>query len=204
MLNFKQRIFHIIALILLFPALGFAQSVIVVAENAAAQDCYQAATAVSTIEDADVSSDMLEPCNVALTQYGLTDDDRAATFANRGVLHAALGSLAEALSDYDEALSLQPSLGQVYSNRGIIYHFEKQFGQALSNYNRALDLDVEDKHLAHFGRGIVYEEMSRWAEAVGDYRKALEYSPDWPPATTRLHWVLNKLETTNNYVVFGQ
>ena len=193
-LMFKPNHKFFSAIILAFPSLVLAQSAEVTTHNESALDCYVTATSVATVEDFEVSEHMVEPCNVALIEVGLSDNDRAATFVNRGILHAASGLLAEALADYDEALRLYPELGQVYINRGFVYHFENQLDEALTDYNHALELDIRSKHLVHFARGIVYEEKSLWNQAVDDYKKALEYSPDWTPAKTRLERVLDRID----------
>ena len=201
MINFRLKGLQKLALILVFPSLSFAQSATVDTNNSSALGCYQDATSVVTIDGFEVNSDMFEACNVALIELGLSDDDRAATFVNRGILYAASGSLAEALSDYQEALKLQADLGQIYINRGIVYHFEKQFDLALADYNHALELDIQSKHLVYFARGIINEEMSLWDEAIKDYRKSLEYRTDWTPAKTRLQWVVDKTETLDYELV---
>lgn len=197
MINFRLKLLQKLVLILVFPSLSFAQSATVGTTNISALDCYQDATSVVTIDGFEVISGMFESCNVALIEVGLSDDDRAATFVNRGILYAASGSLAEALSDYEEAINLQANLGQIYINRGIVYHFEKQFDLALSDYNHALELNIQSKHLVYFARGIINEELNLWDEAIRDYRKSLEHRPDWAPAKTRLQWVLDKVETLN-------
>ncbi len=166
MIDFRLKIFKKLVLILVFPSLSFAQSAIVDTQNTAAIDCYQNATSVATIEGFAVKSSMVESCNVALIEVGLSDDDRAATFVNRGILYAAFGSLAEALSDYEEAINLQADLAQIYINRGIVYHFEKQFDLALADYNQALELNVENKYLVFFARGIINEEMNLWIKRL--------------------------------------
>lgn len=194
--NFKS----IIPLLILFLLLSGtsmhsrAQSVVINTENEAARACYMEATVVSTAERVVVSSRMIEPCNVAIEQYGLTPEIRAASFANRGILHAAQGELAEALSDYESALAINPELGEVYVSRGMIYHFEQQYERAIENYSRAIELDVSNAHIAHFDRGVAYEELNRLEEAASDYRQALVISPEWAPASSRLHWVTEKLD----------
>ncbi len=203
MLKSKHNFLYRIFLAALFPSLSFAQSAMVSTQNESAQNCYQTATSVSSIEDFEISSNIFEPCNVALIELGLSDEDRAATFVNRGILHAASGSLSDALADYEEALSLHSSLGQVYINRGFLYHFEEQLNLALDDYNRALELDIQNKHMVYFARGIVYEEKNLWDEALRDYRKALEHSPDWIPAKTRLQRVLDRIETLNYAIVYN-
>ncbi len=201
MIDLRLKLIQKLVLILVFPSLSFAQSAMVETENSSALDCYQGATSVAMIEGFEVTSSMLESCNVALIEVGLPDDDRAATFVNRGILYAASGLLAEALSDYEEALNLQADLGQIYINRGIVYHFEKQFDLALADYNHALELNVQSKHLVYFARGLINEEMNLWDQAIRDYGKSLEHSPDWLPAKTRLQWVLDKVETLNYEIV---
>tara|TARA_R110000772_G_scaffold55236_30_gene126066 strand:+ start:1874 stop:2494 length:621 start_codon:yes stop_codon:yes gene_type:complete len=197
MIKHKLSILHVIVFTFFLPTLCFAQSVMVIADVEAAQRCYHDATKVTTIENFIVRDEMIFSCNVALDQYGLVDKDRAATFANRGILYAAQGSLAEALSDYDEALDLHPVLGEAYISRGIIFHFEKQFEKAIADYSRAIELESRDIHLAYFDRGMAYEELHRWEDALLDYQKALEFHPDWTPAVSRLHWVKDKLDSEN-------
>lgn len=197
MIKFRSVLLQAIVLPISLPAMCFAQSVMVHVENEAALGCYHEATKVSTIEGFVVQDEMLSPCNVALDQYGLSDKDRAATFANRGILYAAQGSLAEALSDYDEALELYPTLGEVYLSRGIIFHFEKQFGKAIADYSKAIELQTQAAHLAYFDRAMAYEELRRWEEAHADYQKALEIHPDWTPAVARLRWVEDRLHNEN-------
>ncbi len=203
MIDFRLKLFQKLALILVFPSLSFAQSAIVETQNSSALDCYQNASSVARIEGFAVSSGMIDSCNIALIEVGLSDNDRAATFVNRGILYAAFGSLAEALSDYEEAINLQADLAEIYINRGIVYHFEKQFDLALSDYNQALELNVENKYLVFFARGIINEEMNLLDQARRDYRKSLEENPEWLPAKTRLEWVLDKLESTTYEVVLS-
>lgn len=204
MIDFKLKLFLKLVLILVFPSLSFAQSAMVETGNSSAIDCYEDATSVATIEGFAVNSVMFESCNIALIEVGLSEDDRAATFVNRGILYAASGSLADALSDYEEALNLQPDLAQIYINRGIVYHFEKQFDLALSDYNYALELDVQSKHLVYFARGIINEELNLWNEAIIDYRTSLQHSPDWIPAKTRLEWLIDKVKNSSYEIVSAE
>jgi len=161
--------------------------------NTAAFRCFVQADIASTVEKVGISRENLEPCNAAIEQYGLSDFLRAATFANRGILHAANGSLAEALSDYDQALAIIPSLAEVYISRGIIYHFLQDFQRAIDDYSLAIEMQVSNLHIAYFDRGMAYEELGMLAEAEHDYNKALENKTDWPPARARLIWVSEKL-----------
>lgn len=176
----------------------------VTTQNISALDCYQTATSVATLEGFEVNIDMFDPCNIALIELGLSDEDRAATFVNRGILYAASGSLAEALSDYEEALNINPTLAQVYINRGFVYHFENQLDLALNDYNQALELNVKRKYLAYFARGIIYEEKNLWNEAIRDYRKSLEHNPEWVPPKIRLTSVTERIESATYEVVSAE
>src|SRR5687768_3730631 len=71
--------------------------------NSAARSCYLAAE-VRGIPTADA----FRFCDEALNQEGLTDEESAATFVNRGILKARLGRFDEAVSDYDAALGRNP------------------------------------------------------------------------------------------------
>lgn len=189
-----QSVLKLLLISLCFGSVAFAQGIRVANNNPAAFRCFVEADIASTVEKVGISTDNIEPCNAAIEQYGLSDELRAATFANRGILHAANGSLAEALSDYDEALMLSPSLAEVYVSRGILYHFLRDFERAIEDYGQAIELQVSNLHIAYFDRGMAYEELEMLTEAEHDYMKALENKSDWPPAIARLAWVTEKLE----------
>lgn len=190
----KSSISTVLSFLLFIPALCFGQSATVSSHNESVQQCYQAATSVATVEHFEIDDYMIEGCNVALVELGLTNDDRAATFVNRGILHAASGSMAEALTDYEEALILSPDLGQIFLNRGIVYLFENQLDLAMADFNHALELDIPSSYLAYFARGVIYEEWNLRSKAIDDYKSSLEFNPDWRPAKTRLSQIMEQAE----------
>tara|TARA_R100001143_G_C3358185_1_gene133844 strand:+ start:2881 stop:3582 length:702 start_codon:yes stop_codon:yes gene_type:complete len=201
-LLFFQGYFYILKLagiikltLVLMPvcSLSMAQGIRVGNENEAAFRCFVEADIISTVEKVGISTDNIGECNRALEDDGLSTHDRAATLANRGILHAAKGELAEALSDYDEALSISPELAEVYLSRGIVYHFLRDFDKAIEDYSHAIQLRVSNLHIAYLDRGMAHEENGDMMAAADDYRKALEHRVDWPPASVRLRWVNDKL-----------
>ncbi len=52
-----------------------------------------------------------------LSQRGLTPDDRAAAYSNRGVAYKAKGEYDQAIADYSHAIELTPKLAAVYYDR---------------------------------------------------------------------------------------
>ncbi|MFC2019839.1 tetratricopeptide repeat protein [Chloroflexota bacterium] len=51
------------------------------------------------------------------------------------------GRLDEAISEYDEAIRLDPQDATVYYKRGLTYYHLGQFERALKDYSKAVSLD---------------------------------------------------------------
>src|SRR5579871_1431624 len=57
-------------------------------------------------------------CNLAIDTERLSTHERAATYVNRGTLLVVDREYAEAKSDFDTALSIEPALGEAFADRG--------------------------------------------------------------------------------------
>ena len=71
---------------------------------------------------------------------------------------------AKAISDFTEAIRLDPKLAVAYCNRGIAYEKQHNFDKAISDYNEAIRLDPNFA-LAYYNRGIMYEERRNFDNA---------------------------------------
>jgi len=125
-------------------------------------------------------------CSRALREQAMTRTNRAATYVNRGVLRMREGKHDAALSDYSEALRLQPELGAAYLNTGAAYIYQRDFQSALAPLNRAIELDSNDLFAAYYNRAIARENTGDVAGAFEDFNTSLELKPEWDLAVRQL------------------
>ncbi len=117
-------------------------------------------------------------CTAAIRDDSLTLRDLAATLTNRGIIHAANGSLDDAMTDHNEAADLMPKMGKIYVNRGNVWHQQHDYEKALADYEIALDLGNVKPDIVHYNRSLSLIRLKRWDEARIALESALEYNPD--------------------------
>jgi tetratricopeptide (TPR) repeat protein len=138
-----------------------------------AQACYEAARDDRTDQLA------LGECDQALKEP-LSSSDRVATHVNRGIIHASRRDYANALSDYDRAIVLDPTEAEAFLNKGLLLlHMASRETEAL----QALDLAIAKKTtmpaLAYFARGVAHEQLGQVTSAYNDYQQAAALNPKW-------------------------
>ncbi|WP_138984681.1 tetratricopeptide repeat protein, partial [Crocosphaera watsonii] len=68
---------------------------------------------------------------------------RAAFYNNRGILYREQEQYDLALSDYNQALNINPQSADVYNSRGFLYSHQQKWDLALSDYNQALTINPQ-------------------------------------------------------------
>lgn len=154
-------------------AAGSAQAAVTVIGGGMAQACSEAAVG----GESDIKFQRL--CTEALDSEFLSARDRAGTLVNRGVLKLRRGTYPEATQDFNQAVKLQPGMGEAYVNRGAASIGQKRYADSLPDINRGLELGVQEPAKAYYNRALAYEGLEDAKSAYFDYQKALEMQPDW-------------------------
>ena len=82
-----------------------------------------------------------------------------------------------AITDYTNAIELDPEYADAYNHRGISYLGKGNIDNAIADYTKAIELDQElteaykDRATAYFGNGD-------FDNAITDYTKAIQLDPD--------------------------
>lgn len=100
----------------------------------------------------------------------------ASGFVARGLSEYAKGNYREAISDFTDALKLEPTHVGAYLNRGASYAASGDHEKAASDYDKAIVLDPENA-IAHNERGNSWLAQKRLHEALVDFSRAIELDP---------------------------
>lgn len=168
-----------VVLLAFMPVPAFAQTAYVGLETAfigrdPAAVCYESAA----IARGDRES--IRACTVALQQHSLSNEVRARTHVNRGVIRIAASDFERALRDFETARRLAPALAaDISANRAAALIHLGQYREALSEANFAIDNNARDRASALYNRGVALEELGDVRGAWISYRAAASERPDW-------------------------
>jgi tetratricopeptide (TPR) repeat protein len=127
----------------------------------------------------DISADKtseLEPVKRQLDALIATKGE-AQLFLLRADVKYRMYDLKGAISDYDQAITLQPKLAKAYMQRGTANCIGENYEGALSDFNTAISLG-EDSADVYRSRGGAEEQLGKKAEAIVDLTKALSIEKD--------------------------
>ena len=86
---------------------------------------------------------------------------------------------ADALSDLDEAVRLNPTFDRAYVNRASVYSILREDQMALSDFNRAIELNPTNP-IAYFGRGQLFRGLGMIDRAIADVAMARAFDEGNP------------------------
>jgi tetratricopeptide (TPR) repeat protein len=86
------------------------------------------------------------------------------------------GEYAQALSEMDQALALNPKDAETFTRRGGIYTLQKQYDKAINDFNQALELDPRYAK-AYYNRALAYYYQGKYDQALSDLQKNIELKP---------------------------
>jgi tetratricopeptide (TPR) repeat protein len=163
----------------LLAGIAQASAVVVVIGSSIAHSCFVAAKTGANAVDG------IAMCSEALKEEGLSPHDEAGTHVNRGVLENILGQQDNALSDFNQALSIYP-LGDAYIDRGATLISLSRYDEAMADINKGIDLGPSYPHIGYYNRAVAEELMGRWKESYYDFKHVLELEPNFTKASDQL------------------
>ena len=92
-----------------------------------------------------------------------------------------LGDYKGAITDYTQAIRLNPDYADAYYNRGNVkYHLGQHFA-AIADYDIAIRLNPDDAD-AYYNRGLAKHHLGQHFAAIADYDIAIRLNPDYAKA----------------------
>jgi tetratricopeptide (TPR) repeat protein len=138
-----------------------------------ADDCFKAAK-FGLAPEAGIDS-----CTKAIQSQPMTDHDMAGTYVNRGVIYMALATFVPAQHDFEQAMKLDPKMGEAVVNHGGALIALKHYADGIAEISRGLELNPSEPEKAYFNRALAYESLDDLKAAYYDYSKAAELKPTW-------------------------
>jgi tetratricopeptide (TPR) repeat protein len=138
-----------------------------------ADDCYKAAK-YGGAPDAGI-----DICTQAIDTQPMSDRDMAGTYVNRGVIYMAMASFVAAQHDFEQAIKLDPKMGEALVNHGGALIAQKKYADGIAEISRGLEFNPSEPEKAYFNRGLAYESLDDLKAAYYDYSKAAELKPEW-------------------------
>ncbi|MEO0729937.1 MAG: tetratricopeptide repeat protein [Pseudomonadota bacterium] len=114
----------------------------------------------------------LAGCTKLLEMPGLAPQERASAYAMRALALSLLGRYAEAVSDYDRALTIDPNMPVALNNRAWAYYRSGNVAKAWPDVSRSLDLDPYSPH-AYDTRAHLNQAEGNAQAALSDYKTAM-------------------------------
>lgn len=112
----------------------------------------------------------------ALIRKGLSRSDKATAFYNRGNAYIRKTRLAEAVADFDQAITIDRRYSAAIFNRAIAHEMTGDWRAAIIDYNSYLDMVPHDAN-AFAMRGGVHLARGKVELAAQDFQSALRLSP---------------------------
>ena len=181
----------IVVLLLCMPRVSLAQALTVLGGDAWAKECFDNAEFVASSMPI-ITRSMLEPCDSALSYGTLSLADRAATYSNRGIIHAANEDIDTAMADYERAMSFRPETAEIFVNRGNAYFLNRNYSLALDDYEHSIELGIRQLQIVRYNMGMTFEKIGNDEIAEQQFRIALELRPGWELVEKRLELLLER------------
>ena len=89
---------------------------------------------------------------------------------SRACDYEKMGDYEMAMSDYTEAIKIDPKNVNAYNNRGRIYISQGDYEMAISDYTRAIEIDPKFAP-TYYNRGRIYKSLGEYRKAISDYTK---------------------------------
>ncbi|WP_299484817.1 tetratricopeptide repeat-containing serine protease family protein [Acaryochloris sp. IP29b_bin.137] len=87
------------------------------------------------------------------------------------------GDYQGAITDFNQAINLNPKYQEAFNGRGIAYSKLKDYSQALADFEEAIALEPDGSKKVYYNRALTYSRLKQHSPAIADYSKAIAFNP---------------------------
>src|SRR5262245_39601535 len=122
-------------------------------------------------------------CTKIISASKARTNDLASTYYNRAIAYRQKSDLDNAISDYNDAIKINPKHARAFNNRGTIYKEKGDLDRAIADFSEAIRLDPKFT-AAYFNRGNAYDDKRDDEKALADLEAAIKLDPKSAAALT--------------------
>lgn len=115
-------------------------------------------------------------CTKIIDAAETPDQARVFAYFNRGTANYLTGKLEDAIRDYSNVISSQPTNAFAFLERGLVYLKGSQFSNAIKDLSEAIRLNPKFVS-AYNNRGIAYVKIKDYQTALSDFNMVLQLDP---------------------------
>ncbi|MBF0516035.1 MAG: tetratricopeptide repeat protein [Nitrospirae bacterium] len=111
----------------------------------------------------------------------LENDRGAVCYYHRGIAYLQLQQYNNAVSDFGQAIKIDPKQYLYYMNRAIANNKRNFQTEAIADFRKALDLnpkDMEDRYKIYTQKAAAHFDKKEYQSAIADYTSAIKIKPD--------------------------
>src|ERR1044072_4575096 len=127
-------------------------------------------------DEASTADAAIAACSKIISVSRTKTNDLASTYYNRAIAYRQKNDLDNALSDYNDAVKINPKHARAFNNRGTIYKEKGDLDRAIADFSEAVRLDAKFT-AAYFNRGNAYDDKGDVDKALADLEAAIELDP---------------------------
>ena len=101
-----------------------------------------------------------------------------------------------AISDYTQAIQLEPNDANAYFRRGLIHSTKRSYECAIADFDRVIELKP-NYVIAYVFRAFAHHERGEFVSAIEDCNRAIEIDPQNRRAHDLLDKAQRELEKSN-------
>lgn len=98
------------------------------------------------------------------------------SYVNLGNASFVKSNFDMAISDYNEAIRLNPKNAGAYEERGLAYVMKMDLDKAIDNFSESIRLNPKDA-IVYCERGGIYDAKGEYDNAINDFDEALRIDP---------------------------
>jgi tetratricopeptide (TPR) repeat protein len=103
--------------------------------------------------------------------------DLAIAHYDRGLAYHSKGDYERAITDFDQAISLDSTYVDAFNSRGSAYGMRGEYARGIEDFNEAIRLQPEYERAFH-NRGTAHINLGNYGRAIEDFDQALRLKPD--------------------------
>ena len=120
---------------------------------------------------------MIRGCTQVIEDASESNSNRALALYMRGLAYVARGDNDRAITDYNEAIRLNPTNGLTFNERGLAYKAKGDVDRAIADLNEAIRLNSGNADI-HYNRGHMLMEKGDLDRAIADFDEAIRLGPN--------------------------